>query len=222
MNRAVLYALSTGSRRVQGLSRRYLSYPAISVRNNWSFPGAVQPQRIFMDRRHHLLSPCCFFHAGLVAGAPRRRRGSGSPTPRSDPNDPDSISEGEERRGAMPIPVKDRELFIASAKEFFDRVEVAVGAMQAFNDYFVINRSLDGNDSAGPKITIELSPGQGTLVLQADEQTLTMNLLSRLSGNYTYVLCNKTKEWRGIDDGHILEGLLTRDLIRQCNGVPKF
>ena len=122
----------------------------------------------------------------------------------------------------MPIPVKDRELFIASAKEFFDRVEVAVGAMQAFNDYFVINRSLDGNDSAGPKITIELSPGQGTLVLQADEQTLTMNLLSRLSGNYTYVLCNKTKEWRGIDDGHILEGLLTRDLIRQCNGVPKF
>ena len=49
-----------------------------------------------------------------------------------------------------------------------------------------------------------------------------VTLQSPLSGTYSYIYNNTTKEWVGEDDGHSLLGMLTRDWIRQCNGVPDF
>lgn len=49
-----------------------------------------------------------------------------------------------------------------------------------------------------------------------------VTLLSPLSGNYSYVYNASTCEWVGDEDGHSLLGMLTRDWIRQCQGVPNF
>mmetsp|Transcript_24352 Transcript_24352/g.51012 ORF Transcript_24352/g.51012 Transcript_24352/m.51012 type:complete len:282 (-) Transcript_24352:199-1044(-) len=50
----------------------------------------------------------------------------------------------------------------------------------------------------------------------------TVALRSPLSGSFTYVYNPSSKEWVGEDDGHSLLGMLTRDWIRQCRGVPDF
>jgi hypothetical protein len=47
-----------------------------------------------------------------------------------------------------------------------------------------------------------------------------VTLQSPLSGSFMYVYNPSTKEWVGNEDGHSLLGMLTRDWIRQCNGVP--
>jgi frataxin-like iron-binding protein CyaY len=47
-----------------------------------------------------------------------------------------------------------------------------------------------------------------------------VTLLSPLSGSFMYAYNPSTKEWVGSEDGHSLLGMLTRDWIRQCNGVP--
>jgi len=50
----------------------------------------------------------------------------------------------------------------------------------------------------------------------------TVTLRSPLSGSFTYVYNPSSGEWVGEDDGHSLLGMLTRDWIRQCRGVPDF
>ena len=49
-----------------------------------------------------------------------------------------------------------------------------------------------------------------------------ITLQSPLSGTYTYIYNVATHDWVGEEDGHSLLGMLTRDWIRQCNGVPDF
>ena len=49
-----------------------------------------------------------------------------------------------------------------------------------------------------------------------------ISLTSPVSGGYTYVLGADSNKFVGEEDGHSLEGMLVRDLIRQCNGVPNF
>ena len=74
----------------------------------------------------------------------------------------------------------------------------------------------------GETLTIQLKPGEGRYILQVDEQNCTLTMISPMSGNYTYVLCAYTGQFIGMDDGHSCEGMLVRDLIRHCNGLPKF
>jgi len=50
----------------------------------------------------------------------------------------------------------------------------------------------------------------------------TVALRSPLSGSFMYVYNPSSGEWVGEDDGHSLLGMLTRDWIRQCRGVPDF
>ncbi|KAL7528060.1 hypothetical protein ACHAXR_004016 [Thalassiosira sp. AJA248-18] len=47
-----------------------------------------------------------------------------------------------------------------------------------------------------------------------------VTLRSPLSGTFTYCYNSSTGEWVGTEDGHSLLGMLTRDWIRQCQGVP--
>ena len=57
----------------------------------------------------------------------------------------------------------------------------------------------------------DLDGGGGVVVLQ-----------SPLSGSFTYIFDASSREWVGSEDGHSLLGMLTRDWIRQCRGVPDF
>lgn len=49
-----------------------------------------------------------------------------------------------------------------------------------------------------------------------------ISLRSPLSGSFSYVYDASSGEWVGSEDGHSLIGMLTRDWIRQCRGVPDF
>ena len=69
----------------------------------------------------------------------------------------------------------------------------------------------DSNDASEDSTGYDVRVGGGFVTLQ-----------SPLSGTYSYIYNNTTKEWVGEDDGHSLLGMLTRDWIRQCNGVPDF
>lgn len=140
----------------------------------------------------------------------RRRRGSTSST---------APAEGDKTHASRPVPVKDAATFLAASGEELDRIEAAIEPMKACNDVFVVSRS---KNEEGEKLSIRLQGGDGTYVIQVDERNCTMNLTSPMSGAYTYVLCGKSGDWLGMDDAHIMEGMLTRDLIRQCNGVPRF
>mmetsp|Transcript_37531 Transcript_37531/g.82191 ORF Transcript_37531/g.82191 Transcript_37531/m.82191 type:complete len:223 (+) Transcript_37531:81-749(+) len=153
------------------------------------------------------------FQSSATVEAQRRRRGGDSAAP------PVMGGGDNESHSARPTPVKDRDIFLAAAKKELDRVEAAIEPMKSCNDVFDVTRST--NDE-GDQLSIRLKGSDGTFTLQIDGRNCTMNLSSPVSGVYTYVLCSRTNAWLGMDDAHIMEGMLTRDLIRICNGVPKF
>jgi len=109
--------------------------------------------------------------------------------------------------------------FLSEVRNFLARTEKALEPMKRANEVFVIKR---GSNEQGENLTLRLKPGEGNYVFQVDEEMLTLTLMSPMSGTYTYVLCPKTKSFIGMDDGHIAEGMFTRDLIRHCAGVPQF
>mmetsp|Transcript_48264 Transcript_48264/g.145891 ORF Transcript_48264/g.145891 Transcript_48264/m.145891 type:complete len:211 (-) Transcript_48264:3533-4165(-) len=147
--------------------------------------------------------------------APRRRRMTGS-------RPHEQVADDDRGSATIPTPVRDRETFVTAANDLLNTVEKAIEPMEQCNDVFVVKRKAHVDDVNGPQLTIGLAPGDGEYTLQIDEDSCTLMLSSPASGNYTYVLCEKSKEWLGMDDGHIFEGMLTRDLIRQCNGLPSF
>mmetsp|Transcript_3805 Transcript_3805/g.8108 ORF Transcript_3805/g.8108 Transcript_3805/m.8108 type:complete len:223 (+) Transcript_3805:72-740(+) len=168
------------------------------------------------------LVPIHQFHAGKVVSAPRRRRrqgGGGAPV--SDADDDAAEIDGDRLREARPSAVKDLAVFTAATVDLLSKIEAALKPMESCNDGFFVKRVTD-NAPGEYGLDILLSPGEGEYSLRVDGENRTVALKSPMSGMYTYVLCDKTGDFRGMDDGHILEGLLTRDLIRHCNGVPKF
>ena len=151
------------------------------------------------------------YHSSSFLNAQRRRRRGGASSA--------APVEGDEPHAARPVPVKDTAKFLAASGKELDRIEAAIEPMKACNDVFDVSRS---KNEEGEKLSIRLKGGDGTYIIQVDERNFTMNLTSPMSGAYTYVLCGKSGDWLGMDDAHIMEGMLTRDLIRQCNGVPRF
>jgi Frataxin-like domain len=90
----------------------------------------------------------------------------------------------------------------------------------------------------GEYLWIDLGPVHGQYTIQADETMQIVMLLSPISGQRVYRYNNQhnssssdqqqgettaahdPNRWMCTDDGHVLEGLLVRDLIRQIQGVP--
>ena len=123
------------------------------------------------------------------------------------------------RRGeSSSTPPKNPTLFIPAAMEELEKIQNALEPMKKYNDVFHLNRS---SNEIGPILTLELKPGEGQYEFQVDENECTLTLNSPMSGNYTYILIPPDR-FVGRDDGHSLEGMIVRDLIRHCNGVPDF
>ena len=118
-----------------------------------------------------------------------------------------------------PNMVRNKELFLDASNAFLTKAAAALEPMKAHNDIFNIQRST--NDQ-GEVLKIILKPSEGQYVLQVDNDLRTLNLMSPISGNYTYVLCKQTHEFIDMEDNHSLVGMLVRDLIRHCNGLPQF
>ncbi len=147
----------------------------------------------------------------------RRRRRSGSTnTPFTD----ESHVDDERTSANKPTDtIQDGETFIKLSQEFLHRAENALEPMKHHNDVFNLVRS---SNEDGDNLTVALKPGEGSYVLQINNEMCTLSLNSPMSGTYTYVLCAYTGQFVGMEDGHSCEGMLVRDLIRHCNGLPHF
>lgn len=115
--------------------------------------------------------------------------------------------------------VTNKQTFLTMSHQYLTKVMKALEPMVHCNDVFHIKRS---RNERGEILTIGLTPSEGQYILQVDEELFTLSLKSPMSGNYTYVLCRFTNEFIGMEDEHSFEGMLVRDLIRHCNGLPKF
>jgi len=127
--------------------------------------------------------------------------------------------------------------FLSVANDLLDKVESSLLKLNYSNDGLEITRhppsSLgdrsDEDDSEYrhhqgqllikiPRIEGPYDGGTYLLTINEDNNVA----LQCLSGNFTYVYNTDTCEWVGQEDGHSLLGMLTRDWIRQCHGVPDF
>ena len=166
-----------------------------------------QPQTI-----HSLLTQTTLRH--LSSSKRRRRAGSGT-TPQTDSSEDDRSSANAPSPSSI---VKDEDIFLGTSRAYLDKVEEAVEPMKAKNDVFKVTRS---SNESGENLTITLKPGEGQYIFQVDVEMKTMTMNSPMSGTYTYV-CRYTDDFVGMIDGHLCEGMLVRDLIRHCYGLPKF
>ena len=119
-----------------------------------------------------------------------------------------------------PSGVQDPVVFAKACDTFLEKLVKALRPMEGCNDVFEVN--VTRLEEHVWELTINLKPGDGIYTLSVDAGNFSLLLSSPISGCYSYVLCAKTGEWAGEDDGHSLIGLLVRDLIRQCNGYPAF
>jgi hypothetical protein len=115
--------------------------------------------------------------------------------------------------------VHDPKVFASAANSFLNKVQNAIEPMKAHNEVFNIVRS---QNQDGENLTIRLKPSEGQYVFQVYKDMTRLTMVSPMSGSFTYVLCSRTGQFVGMDDGHICEGMLVRDLIRHCNGMPQF
>lgn len=115
--------------------------------------------------------------------------------------------------------VHDPKVFASAANSFLNKVQDAMEPMKAHNEVFDIVRS---QNEDGENLTIRLKPSEGQYVFQVYNDMTRLTMVSPMSGSFTYVLCSQTGQFVGMDDGHICEGMLVRDLIRHCNGLPQF
>mmetsp|Transcript_28760 Transcript_28760/g.57932 ORF Transcript_28760/g.57932 Transcript_28760/m.57932 type:complete len:212 (+) Transcript_28760:41-676(+) len=142
------------------------------------------------------------------------------------------------RRGGASLS-NDRDLspqqFLSVANDLLDKVESSVLKLKNNNEGIEVTRhpassgstsDADGSDRQHlgqleikvPSIEGPYEGGTYMLTINADNNVA----LQCLSGNFTYVYNTVTSEWVGQEDGHSLLGILTRDWIRQCHGVPDF
>jgi len=171
----------------------------------------------------------------------RRRRRATSALPVTAPSDTATDTEGG-RSESTPMkhtPLRKKMLFSIEADLFLDKLEKALEPMKKCNESFNIVRICHDNERQGNspeqqsindddtnplfsnELKIHLKPADGVYSIAVDEESMTIFFTSPISGGHTYILSVETGEWVGTEDGHSLEGLLVRDLIRQCNGVPK-
>jgi hypothetical protein len=127
--------------------------------------------------------------------------------------------------------------FQSIAYDLLDKVESSLRKLLDCNDGLEIKRhppsstTVDTDDSESfrqhqgqlsiivPSIGGPYDGGTYLLTIHSDENTISLQCLS---GNFTYIYNTGTGEWVGQEDGHSLLGILTRDWIRQCHGVPDF
>ncbi|KAL7546095.1 hypothetical protein ACHAWF_009455 [Thalassiosira exigua] len=180
----------------------------------------------------------------------RRLRGGGAPympelgDAGTSPGDESPTSESNSGGGSF-----SSEQFQFAANELLDRVETSLNKLKGCNDGVEIVRyppsspssgttdeNADDDEIGNPKFqkhggqlsiridsTGDVFWGGGTYWLTIHPSSNGfVALRSPLSGTFNYVYNSPTGEWVGDEDGHSLLGMLTRDWIRQCQGVPDF
>ncbi|KAG7397424.1 hypothetical protein PHYBOEH_000778 [Phytophthora boehmeriae] len=117
------------------------------------------------------------------------------------------------RRRLKPKMSKDK--FAKLSTEFLDRAQTAMEPLQPpINKDFVLKRNGDGG------LVVRTKDKEFVLEVMPAKQQL--QFTSPISGLRTYEWNAVTKRWEDETDSHDIEGLLTRDLMRFCAGIPLF
>lgn len=74
----------------------------------------------------------------------------------------------------------------------------------------------------GPKNELVIQTERGKHTIYEDKAKKVLVLQSYFSGYHNYAFDVEQKLWLSIKDNHDFRGLLTRDLLRHCNGCPDF
>jgi hypothetical protein len=109
--------------------------------------------------------------------------------------------------------------FAVVAQALLSKLYASLQPLAAINDPFFLSTGHEAG--MGEYILLELGPLFGQYTVQVDNAQCLVHLQSPTSGAVQYYRDLADGEWRSFEDGHILEGLLVRDLIRQIKGVPK-
>lgn len=96
----------------------------------------------------------------------------------------------------------------------FRSIEAAVDPLKSQNTNFSVSYENDGE--------LVITTHRGRHVLSVDGNRRLIVFRSYFSGFHKYAFFPDEKTWLSIQDGHDLRGLLTRDLMRHCSGVPAF
>uniref|UniRef100_K3XBZ4 Uncharacterized protein n=1 Tax=Globisporangium ultimum (strain ATCC 200006 / CBS 805.95 / DAOM BR144) TaxID=431595 RepID=K3XBZ4_GLOUD len=124
-----------------------------------------------------------------------------------------SAGPAERRKRLKPKLPKDK--FAALTATFFERVETAVAPLQPpMNSDFVLEKDTKG------VLTIRANAKEFEIKMVPLKQQL--HFTSPISGLRAYEWNARTQRWEDENDSHDIEGLLTRDLMRICSGIPSF
>lgn len=162
------------------------------------------------------------FHttAAVQSFAVRRRRRGAKRVEETAENIGEDEDNATASRSSSPLqhtPIRDVLQFRQAASDLFDKLERALTPMKAKNDPFVISR-LQGD--IGEVFQLDLGPKEGLYQLEISEDECVFEYSSPISGKILYCLSATSGEWVGVHDGNAFEGILVRDLIRQCQGLP--
>ena len=159
----------------------------------------------YNHHRHHLFS----------TKTRRRRRGGTSPNTNRDLSPHQFLSIAND----LLVKVESAVLKLKNSNEGLEVIRHPASSADTSNaDDSDFRQHLGQLEITVPSIEGPYDGGTYLLTVNADNNVA----LQCLSGNFTYVYNNVTNEWVGQEDGHSLLGILTRDWIRQCHGVPDF
>jgi frataxin-like iron-binding protein CyaY len=160
------------------------------------------------------------FHSSPTIEFPVRRRrrptqrgGGGDSSSSSDEDSDGPINKNPLQHNA----VDDEVEFVQAASALLNKLEKAMEPMKRQNEVFEIERFFG---DLGEVLTIDLGPKEGKYRVEMSLDDHLFEYTSPISGKLLYIFSADTHEWVGIEDGHAFEGLLVRDLIRQCQGLP--
>lgn len=111
--------------------------------------------------------------------------------------------------------IRDRDEFRRKARECLALLHDKLLPMEALNDTFILSLLDDSS-----LLEVKLRPDLGKFTLAMNDEGCVLDLTSPKSGGFEYVFCTNTESWRGKNDGHDLNGMIVRDFIQLCHGVP--
>jgi hypothetical protein len=107
--------------------------------------------------------------------------------------------------------------------EFLRKAEACVGALHAgVVALHAQNPTADVVFVPGKALTIELREQRAKFAFSVLEDTQTIEFFSPNSGCRSYAWNTERRRWLSVTDGHDMEGLVTRDMMRFIYGVPEF
>ena len=179
----------------------------------------------------------CDFHSSAIMSFPIRRRRKvrnsliSPPTTTNEDDSDDGSSSQTARSGSSSDRIVDFDLFENESDKLLDKLYNAILPMKSKNDIFILERGHDR--TAGPNVKVDLGPIIGTHYIDVNYSRFVVVYTSPVSGQFTYGLVKEENDskkkdegtsefrWREVSDGHQLEGMVVRDLLKTANGCPK-